>query len=55
MRLYLSAKSKSHSGYTPDWLKVSYTEDGIDYDLILDIQGDIDYDPECYSDWWDKI
>lgn len=47
MRLYLNAKSKSHRGYTPDWLKVSYNENGINYDLTLDIQGDIDYDPEC--------
>ena len=47
MRLYLSAKSESHRGYTPDWLKVSYQEDGIHYDLTLDIQGDIGYDPEC--------
>lgn len=46
MRLYLNAKSKSHRGYTPDWLKVSYKEDGINYDLTLDIQGEFDYDPE---------
>ena len=43
MRLYLSADSKQKIGYTPDWLKVGFTEDGTDFDLVLDIQGDIDY------------
>lgn len=47
MRLYVSADSKSRRGYTPDWLKVSYNENGIDYDLTLDIHGEIHYDPEC--------
>lgn len=44
MRLYLSANSKKHVGYTPDWLKVSFEENGIEYDLFLDIQGETDYD-----------
>jgi hypothetical protein len=45
MRLYLNAKSKNNIGYTPDWLKVSYAEDRQNFELTLDIQGDIDYDP----------
>ena len=43
MRLYLNADSKQKIGYTPDWLKVGFTENGTDFDLVLDIQGDIDY------------
>lgn len=43
MRLYLNAESKKHFGYTPDWLKISYKENGEDFELTLDIQGDIDY------------
>lgn len=44
MRLYLSAKSKNNIGYTPDWLKVIYTnEKGEDIELTLDIQGLTDY------------
>jgi len=45
MRLYLNAKSKNNIGYTPDWLKVSYVEDRQNFELTLDIHGDIDYDP----------
>ena len=43
MRLYLNADSEQKIGYTPDWLKVGFTENGTDFDLVLDIQGDIDY------------
>ena len=49
MRLYLSAESKNKVGYTPDWLKVSFYENGERMELTLDIQGDIDYDEECLS------
>ena len=49
MRLYLNAESKNNIGYTPDWLKVSYTENGEDLELTLDIQGNIDYDDTCLS------
>ena len=43
MRLYLNAESKKYFGYTPDWLKISYKDNGKDFELTLDIQGDIDY------------
>lgn len=43
MRLYLNAESKKCFGYTPDWLKVSYEDNGKEFELTLDIQGDIDY------------
>lgn len=46
MILYLSAESKNKIGYTPDWLKVMYEEK---YDLVLDIQGWIDYDRDALS------
>ena len=49
MRLYLDAKSKNNIGYTPDWLKVTYEENGERLDLTLDIQGEIGYDPKCLS------
>ena len=49
MRLYLSAESKNKITYTPDWLKVTYEEDGKMYDLVLDIQGSIDYQKEKLS------
>lgn len=49
MRLYLSAESKNKITYTPDWLKVTYEEDGKMYDLVLDIQGSIDYQKERLS------
>lgn len=44
MRLYLDAKSKNNVGYTPDWLKVEFEKDGEVCSLVLDIQGDDDYD-----------
>ena len=34
MRLYLSAESKNNIGYTPDWLKVHYKENGQDCGVI---------------------
>ena len=43
MRLYLSADSKHKIGYIPDWLKVGFNQDGKEFELTLDIQGDIDY------------
>lgn len=49
MRLYLEAESKNKVGYTPDWLKVSFYENGEQMELTLDIQGDIGYDTECLS------
>lgn len=44
MILYLTAKSKEKISYTPDWIKMSYKEDKVNYELTLDIQGHIDYD-----------
>ena len=49
MRLYLSAESKKKIGYTPDWLKVRYEENGTMLELTLDIQGTIDYKKEKLS------
>ena len=49
MRLYLEAESKNKVGYTPDWLKVSYYENGERMELTLDIPGDIGYDIDCLS------
>lgn len=49
MRLYLEAESKNKVGYTPDWLKVTFYENGEQMKLTLDIQGDIDYDKGCLS------
>ena len=49
MRLYLSANSKKNIGYTPDWLKVTYEDNGHLCELTLDIQGSIDYDKESLN------
>lgn len=49
MRLYLEAESKNRVGYTPDWLKVTFCENGKQMELTLDIQGDIGYDDKCLS------
>lgn len=49
MRLYLNAESKNKVGYTPDWLRVSFYENGERMELTLDIQGDIGYDKDCLS------
>lgn len=47
MRLYLNAESKNNIGYTPDWIQVYFEEKEFVYNLTLDIQGEIDYDPTC--------
>ena len=44
MRLYLKAESRNKVGYVPDWIKVSYKEEGKELELTLDIRGEIDYD-----------
>ena len=49
MRLYLSADSKNNIGYVPDWIRVSYHKDGKEFELTLDIQGEIGYDPHTLS------
>lgn len=49
MRLYLDATSKKNIGYIPDWLKITYKEENKEYEITLDIQGDIDYDRNCLS------
>ena len=49
MRLYLNAESENEVGYTPDWLRVSYYENGERMELTLDIQGDIGYEKDCLS------
>ena len=49
MRLYLDAKSKNNIGYTPDWIKIDYEENGTLYTLTLDLQGDIDYNKDTLS------
>ena len=49
MRLYLEAESKNRVGYTPDWLKVTFYENGKQMELTLDIQGDIGYDDKSLS------
>ena len=49
MRLYLEAESKNRVGYTPDWLRVTFYENGKQMGLTLDIQGEIDYDDKSLS------
>lgn len=49
MRLYLSANSKNNIGYIPDWLKVTYEENGQFFDLTLDINGTIEFNYDCLS------
>ena len=49
MRLYLEAESKNRVGYTPDWLEVTFYENGKQMELTLDIHGDIGYDDKCLS------
>jgi hypothetical protein len=49
MKLYLDAKSKNNTGYTPDWLKIDYEENDCCYTLTLDLQGDIDYNEDTLS------
>ena len=43
MRLYLRGNSKNEIGYVPDWIKIYYEEGNREYELVLDIQGSIDY------------
>lgn len=43
MILYLTATSKNNIGYVPDWLKVSYIENGQNLELTLDIVAEINY------------
>lgn len=43
MRLYLSADSKEKIGYVPDWIRVRYSENNMEIELTLDIQGEISY------------
>lgn len=43
MRLYLSGNSKNHLGYTADWIKFDYKEDGKDCTLTLDLNGETDF------------
>lgn len=45
MNLYLNAESNNKIGYIPDWLKISYEN----FELTLDIQGDIDYENDCLN------
>lgn len=49
MILYLEAESKNSIGYTPDWIQVTYNENGKQLELTLDIQGWIDYNKDCLS------
>lgn len=51
MRLYLNAESKNEISYTPDWLKFSYKENGENFELTLDIQGEIDHLPAQARDF----
>lgn len=45
MNLYLNAESNNKIGYIQDWLKISYEN----FELTLDIQGDIDYENDCLN------
>lgn len=49
MRLYLSAKTKT--GYTPDWIRIKYSDDNTNekVELTMDIQGEIEYNPETLN------
>lgn len=49
MRLYLSGDSKNKLGYTADWIKFDFKENGKDCTLTLDLNGETDYDPENLS------
>lgn len=44
MRLELSANSKLKQGYTPDWISITYNENGKYHELTMDIQGLTHYD-----------
>ena len=43
MRLYLTADSKEQQGYTPDWIRIRFTENGQELELTMDISGETDY------------
>lgn len=45
MRLYLSANSKEHQGYTPDWIRIHFKENEQELELTMDITGETDYNP----------
>lgn len=49
MRLYLSAKTKT--GYTPDWIRIKYSDDNTNenIELTMDIQGEIEYNAETLN------
>lgn len=49
MRLYLSGDSKNQLGYTADWIKFDFKEDGKDCTLTLDLMGETDFDPDNLS------
>lgn len=49
MRLYLSADSKQNQGYTPDWIRISFKENGQELELTMDITGETDYNPTMIS------
>ena len=44
MRLELSANSKLKQGYTPDWISITYNENGQYHELTMDIHGITHYD-----------
>ena len=47
MKLYLDAQSEKEIGYIPDWIRILYTDsNGIGHELTMDIQGEINYNPE---------
>ena len=45
MRLYLSTDSKENQGYTPDWIRIRFTENSQELELTMDITGETDYNP----------
>lgn len=49
MRLLLEAKSKLQRGYTPDWIRISFSDPNNSdefAELVMDIEGSIDYVPK---------
>lgn len=52
MRLYLSADSKEHQGYTPDWIRITFNNNGQELELTMDISGETDYNAttlDCHT------
>lgn len=43
MKLFLNAVSEKGIAYTPDWMKIQFTKEGVEYVLTLDIQAFIDF------------